>query len=154
MDTRTKDLVSDCIEKTKSCNYFKAITGLPFSTYFSVLKLKWMLDNVESVKEANDRNNLMFGTIDSWLLYKLTGGINGGVHYTDVSNASRTMMMNLKTLDWDQEVLDFFGISKTILPQIRSSSEIFGKFRSGELQDCVISGILGDQQAGIASLII
>ena len=152
LDTRTRETVQKCIQKSdsKSVNHFKEKCGLPFSTYFSAVKLKWLLENVEAVKKARDEGRLMFGTVDTWLLYKFTGGKDGGVFYTDVTNASRTMLMDLKTLDWDQETCDFFEISKKSLPEIKSSSEVYGSFKGqGFLNNVPIAGILGDQQAAL-----
>ncbi|KAI8892826.1 hypothetical protein BC833DRAFT_532449 [Globomyces pollinis-pini] len=151
LDTRTKDLVKELTDKTpsKDAKHFAKKCGLPLSTYFSAVKLKWLLENVKEVKEANDKGTLMFGTIDTWMLYKLTGAIAGGVHVTDVTNASRTMLMDLKTLAWDDEICDFFGIKKACLPLIKSSSEVYGKICQGSLKDVPIAGILGDQQAAL-----
>ncbi|KAJ3367611.1 hypothetical protein HDU91_001279 [Kappamyces sp. JEL0680] len=130
LDTRTRDLVKELTDATpsKDVNHWKDKCGLPLSTYFSAVKLRWLLDNVPDVKKVYDEGHLAFGTVDSWLLYKFTGGVNGGVHYTDVTNASRTMLMNLKTLAWDDEICSFFKITKSILPQIKSSSEVYGVF--------------------------
>jgi glycerol kinase len=152
LDTRTRETVQSCIQKSesKSVNHFKEKCGLPFSTYFSAVKLKWLLENVEAVKLARDEGRLMFGTIDTWLLYKFSGGKEGGVYYTDVTNASRTMLMNLKTLDWDSEICDFFEITKSSLPKIKSSSEVYASFKDqGFLDNVPIAGILGDQQAAL-----
>jgi glycerol kinase len=151
LDTRTRDLVQDLIKRTpsKSQNHFQSVCGLPISTYFSAVKLKWLLDNIPAVKETADANDLMFGTVDSWIVYKLTGGVDGGIHVTDVTNASRTMLMNLKTLDWDLDMLKFFGIPYSVLPKIRSSSEVYGFVKEGHLKSVPVSGILGDQQAAL-----
>jgi glycerol kinase len=151
LDTRTKSLVEELVARTPSKDrmHFSKICGLPFSTYFSAVKLRWLLDNVHAVKHANLEDRLMVGTIDSWLIYKLTGGKPGGVHVTDVSNASRTMLMNLKTLQWDDEVCSFFDIKKTCLPEIRSSAEVYGHVESGPLKGVPIAGCLGDQQAAL-----
>jgi glycerol kinase len=148
LDTRTRDLVHEMIEKTptKSSHYFQSRTGLPISTYFSALKLKWLLSNVPKIKEASEKDDIMFGTIDTWLLYKLT---NGKQHMTDVTNASRTLLMNLQTCDWDPECLDFFEIKKSMLPSIKSSSEIYGFVELGLYKGIPIGGILGDQQSAL-----
>ncbi|KAF2980757.1 hypothetical protein EK904_001288 [Melospiza melodia maxima] len=122
-------------------------TGLPLSTYFSAVKLRWLLDNVEEIKKAVEDGRAVFGTIDSWLIWSLTGGINGGIHCTDVTNASRTMLFNIHSLEWDPELCKFFEIPMEILPNIRSSSEIYGVMKicpsreSGTLTGVPISGI-------------
>ncbi|KAJ3416292.1 hypothetical protein HDV05_002232 [Chytridiales sp. JEL 0842] len=151
LDTRTKSTVKDLVAKTptQKPDFYKSKTGLPLSTYFSGLKLKWLIDNKEEVKQCNDEGNLMFGTVDSWLIYKLTGGVDGGVHVTDVSNASRTMMMNLETLQWDPEMIKVFGAEKVNLPNIRSSAEVYGYVKDGPFKGVPISGCLGDQQAAL-----
>ncbi|KAJ3303864.1 hypothetical protein HDV03_003433 [Kappamyces sp. JEL0829] len=145
LDTRTRDLVKELTDATpsKDANHWKDKCGLPLSTYFSAVKLRWLLDNVPDVKKVYDEGHLAFGT-------KFTGGVNGGVHYTDVTNASRTMLMNLKTLAWDDEICSFFRITKSILPQIKSSSEVYGVFADDIcLKGVPIAGILGDQQAAL-----
>lgn len=151
LDTRTKGLVEDLVDRTPSEDrmHFANICGLPFSTYFSAVKLRWLIDNSVAVKRAYDSETLMAGTIDSWLIYKLTGGVNGGVHVTDVTNASRTMLMNLKSLKWDEDICQFFGISKAVLPAIKSSSEIYGYIDHGLMKGVPIAGCLGDQQAAL-----
>ncbi|KAJ3104610.1 Glycerol kinase [Phlyctochytrium bullatum] len=159
LDTRTKETVEKLIQKTetKTANELQNKCGLPITTYFSAVKLRWLLDNLDGVKKARDDGKLMFGTIDSWLIYvgiwtrlrKLTGGANGGVHVTDVTNASRTMLMNLHTLQWDPELVGFFGVEKVILPEIRSSAEVYGSFAAGPLIGVPIAGCLGDQQAAL-----
>ncbi|XP_040581665.1 glycerol kinase isoform X2 [Lepeophtheirus salmonis] len=148
LDTRTKQLVDEYTTKYKTHEYLKDKCGLPISTYFSALKLRWLIDNVPEVKKALDENRLMFGTVDSWIVYKIAVG---SIHITDVTNASRTMFMNIHTLDYDQELLDFFEIpSQDILPTIKSSSEIYGKISTPDILSGVpISGILGDQQAAL-----
>jgi glycerol kinase len=151
LDVRTRDLVQTLIHQTrsKSPNEFLNVCGLPISTYFSAVKLRWLLDNIDQVKKAADQDDLMFGTVDSWIVYKLTGGLNGGIHITDVTNASRTMLMNLKTLEWDSELLSFFKIPTSVLPKIVSSSQVYGHVKGGVLDNVPISGILGDQQAAL-----
>ncbi|KAJ7404901.1 Glycerol kinase [Pitangus sulphuratus] len=128
LDLRTQSTVDRLLKripgKTKSFSKFK--TGLPLSTYFSAVKLRWLLDNVEEIRKAVDDGRAMFGTIDSWLIWSLTGGKNGGVHCTDVTNASRTMLFNIHSLDWDPDLCQFFEIPEEILPKVRSSSEIYG----------------------------
>lgn len=127
----------------------QAQCGLPITTYFSAVKLRWMLDNVPTVKEHHDNETALFGTVDSWLIYNLTGGNDGGIHVTDVTNASRTMLMNIKTLKWDHDLLKFFGVNQSVLPKIVSSSEIYGHISSGPLKGLPIAGCLGDQQAAL-----
>lgn len=130
--------------------HFSEICGLPISTYFSAVKLLWLMENVDTVKEAVKSGDALFGTIDTWLIWNLTGGIKGGVHVTDVSNASRTMLMNLKTLEWDKPTLETLGISAQILPKIVSNSEVIGKIATGwPITGIPISGCLGDQHAAM-----
>ncbi|KAI8608914.1 hypothetical protein BC830DRAFT_1153297 [Chytriomyces sp. MP71] len=151
LDIRTRDTVAKLVEKTpsKDKNHFQKICGLPLSTYFSAVKLRWLLDNDKSVQEAHEAGRLMFGTVDSWVIYNLTGGIDGGVHVTDVTNASRTMLMNLKTLQWDAEMIEFFGFEKVLLPEIKKSSEVYGYVKRGPFAGLPISGCVGDQQAAL-----
>uniref|UniRef100_A0A4W6DL08 Probable glycerol kinase n=1 Tax=Lates calcarifer TaxID=8187 RepID=A0A4W6DL08_LATCA len=128
LDLRTQSTVERLINKTpgRNKNHLKHKTGLPISTYFSAVKLRWLMDNVNEVHEAIVSHRAMFGTIDSWLIWCLTGGKSGGVHCTDVTNASRTMLFNIHTMDWDPELCKYFGIPMEILPRVRSSSEIYG----------------------------
>ncbi|XP_031779656.1 glycerol kinase-like isoform X2 [Nasonia vitripennis] len=151
MDMRTTSIIDELLKKVRNQNknYLKSLCGLPISPYFSALKMKWLMDNVSEVQEAIKENRCMFGTVDSWLIWNLTGGSNGGVHCTDVTNASRTMLMNIVNLKWDPYLLSFFQIPEDILPQIRSSSEIYGNIVDGVLQGVPISGCLGDQQAAL-----
>ena len=128
---------------------FRAKTGLPLSTYFSGLKLRWILKNVPGAAERVRAGDLFFGNMDTFLLWHLTGGKNSGVHATDATNASRTQLLNLKTLDWDEELLEAFEIPRNILPQVRSSSEVYGTVTAGPAKGVVIAGILGDQQAAL-----
>jgi glycerol kinase len=128
---------------------FRAKTGLPLSTYFSGLKLRWIVKNVRGAAERVLAGDLFFGNMDTFLLWHLTGGTNSGVHATDVTNASRTQLLNLKTLDWDEELLEAFEIPRNILPRVRSSSEVYGTVASGPAKGVVIAGILGDQQAAL-----
>src|SRR5881296_703599 len=128
---------------------FRAKTGLPLSTYFSSLKLRWILQNVPGAREQAEAGDLLFGNIDTFLVWHLTGGPRGGIHVTDVTNASRTQLMNLETLAWDQELLDVFGIPEAMLPKICSSSEVYGEVKEGPLSGVPIAGILGDQQAAL-----
>lgn len=146
-DTRTADIVRE-LAGTEGADKYKEICGLPLATYFSGPKIKWILDNVEGAREKAEAGDLLFGNTDTWTLWNLTGGVNGGVHATDVSNASRTMLMDLKTLQWREDICADMGIPMSMLPTIRSSSEIYGYGRkNGLLVDTPISGILGDQQA-------
>ncbi|KAL0354831.1 UNVERIFIED_CONTAM: Glycerol kinase [Sesamum radiatum] len=130
--------------------HFLQTCGLPISTYFSALKVLWLLDNVDAVKEAVKIGDALFGTIDTWLIWNLTGGKENGLHVTDVSNASRTMLMNLKTLDWDETILDTLGIPAEILPKIVSNAEIIGNISKGwPIPGIPIAGCLGDQHAAM-----
>jgi glycerol kinase len=146
-DTRTQKIVEE-LGGSEGPEKYKARVGLPLATYFAGPKVKWILDNVDGAREAADRGDLMFGTTDTWTLWNLTGGTEGGVHITDVTNASRTMLMNLDTLSWNEDIASDMGIPMSMLPEIRSSSEVYGKGRkNGLLTDIPIAGILGDQQA-------
>ncbi len=146
-DTRT-DAICNELAKDGGQDRFRAKVGLPLATYFSGPKVKWLLDNVEGLRAKAEAGDLAFGNIDSWCIWNLTGGVDGGVHVTDVSNASRTMLMNLETLDWDPEILGIMGIPRSMLPQIRPSSETYGKC-VGDLAGIPVAGDLGDQQAAI-----
>ncbi len=128
---------------------FRAKTGLPLSTYFSSLKLRWILQNVPGARERAAAGDTLFGNIDSWLLWNLTGGTRGGVHVTDVTNASRTQLLNLSTLDWDDELLAAFEIPRKMLPRVCSSSEIYGSATLPLISGVPIAGDLGDQQAAL-----
>ncbi|KAK7161745.1 hypothetical protein R3I94_004426 [Phoxinus phoxinus] len=157
LDLRTQSTVERLINKTpgRNKNHLKHKTGLPISTYFSAVKLRWLMDNVEKIHEAVLSHKAMFGTVDSWLIWCLTGGKKGGVHCTDVTNASRTMLFNIHTMDWDPELCTYFDIPMEILPKVRSSSEIYGlmkissNLKSGPLTGVPISGCLGDQSAAL-----
>ncbi|XP_061923764.1 glycerol kinase-like isoform X1 [Entelurus aequoreus] len=151
LDLRTQSTVERLINKTpdKNKNYLKHKTGLPISTYFSAVKVRWLLDNVEEVQRAVLSGRAMFGTVDSWIIWCLTGGKDGGVHCTDVSNASRTMLFNIHTMDWDPELCRYFDISMEILPKVKSSSEIYGMMKTSNLEGVPISGCLGDQSAAL-----
>ncbi|MGA2283908.1 MAG: glycerol kinase GlpK [Candidatus Dormibacteria bacterium] len=146
-DTRT-DTICNELAKDGGQDRFRPKVGLPLATYFSGPKVKWLLENVEGLRAKAEAGDLAFGNIDTWCIWNLTGGVNGGVHVTDVTNASRTMLMNLETLDWDPEILRIMGIPKAMLPQIRPSSESYGKC-VGELAGIPVAGDLGDQQAAI-----
>jgi len=128
---------------------FRQKTGLPLSTYFSSLKLRWMLQNIPGAREKAAAGDLVFGNIDTFLLWNLTGGPKGGVHATDVTNASRTQLLNLKTLDWDNEILASFEIPRAVLPKVHSSSEVYGEAVLECIKGVPITGILGDQQAAL-----
>ncbi|MGC5167506.1 glycerol kinase GlpK [Luteimicrobium sp. DT211] len=146
-DTRTQKIVDE-LGGSEGADKYKARVGLPLATYFSGPKVKWILDNVEGARAAADRGDLVFGNTDTWTLWNLTGGVDGGVHVTDVTNASRTMLMDLDTLSWDEDIARDMGIPMSMLPEIRSSSEVYGKGRAhGMLDGVPIAGILGDQQA-------
>ncbi|GAA2338967.1 glycerol kinase GlpK [Saccharopolyspora halophila] len=146
-DTRTDEIVSE-LAQNGGQSRFQAKTGLPLATYFSGPKIKWMLDNVEGLRKRADNGELLFGNMDTWVLWNSTGGTDGGVHVTDPTNASRTMLMDLETLQWDPEICAEMGIPMSMLPEIRSSSEEYGKFRArGVFAGIPITGILGDQQA-------
>ena len=150
--TRTKDICDD-LTKDGGQDRFRAKVGLPLATYFSGPKVKWILDNVEGVREAAEKGDAVFGNIDTWEIWWLTGGPDGGAHVTDVTNASRTMLMNLETLDWDQEILDIMGIPRQMLPEIRPSSDpnVWGYTPEDGPFGCKIPvcGDLGDQQAAL-----
>jgi glycerol kinase len=147
-DTRTTDLVKS-FASVGGQDRFRLKTGLPLATYFSGLKISWLLSNVTGLREAAEAGDILFGNVDAFLLWNLTGGPKGGIHATDVTNASRTQLMNLDTLSWDKEILDTCGIPAQILPEIGSSSEIYGMARSGPIEGVPIAGILGDQQAAL-----
>ncbi|MGV0644742.1 glycerol kinase GlpK [Mycolicibacterium sp. XJ2546] len=151
-DTRT-DRIASALERDGHGDVIRRKAGLPPATYFSGGKVQWILDNVDGVRRDAENGDALFGTPDTWVLWNLTGGTRGGIHATDVTNASRTMLMNLETLDWDDELLSFFGIPRQMLPQIRPSScpESFGITRDdGPLAGQVpLTGILGDQQAAM-----
>ncbi len=146
-DTRTQGAVDE-LAADGGVDRFADVTGLPLNAYFSASKLAWILDSVDGARERAEAGELLFGTIDTWLVWNLSGGTQGGVHITDVTNASRTLLMDLSTLDWSDELLDAFRIPRQILPEIRSSSEIYAKASSNSLlRETPIAGILGDQQA-------
>ncbi|CRK50345.1 glycerol kinase [Rhodococcus sp. RD6.2] len=146
-DTRTAELCEE-LAGDEGPDRYRQATGLPLSTYFSGPKLRWILDNVDGVRARAEAGDLCFGTMDSWILWNLTGGVSGGVHATDVTNASRTMLMNLHTLEWDEQICSDMQIPMSLLPEIRSSSHVYGTARGrGNLAGVPVSGILGDQQA-------
>jgi glycerol kinase len=141
-DTRT-DTICNELAKVGGQDRFRPTTGLPLATYFSGPKIKWILENVPGVRERAEQGELLFGNMDTWIIWNLTGA-----HVTDVSNASRTLLMDLKSLDWDEELLGILGIPRAMLPEIRSSSEIYGQAK-GVLGGVPVSGDLGDQQAAL-----
>lgn len=147
-DVRVEDAVAE-LSHQGGQDRFRQKTGLPLATYFSGLKIRWILDNVADVRKLAEAGEVLFGTIDTFLTWKLTGGGNPGVHITDVTNASRTQLMNLKTLAWDAEMLDCYGIPQRMLPSIRSSSETYGAAQIDAIKDVPIAGILGDQHAAL-----
>ncbi len=146
-DTRTADLCDE-LAAQGGPDRFRSKTGLPLATYFSGPKVSWLLDHVEGSRTRAEAGELLFGTIDSWELWNLTGGPSGGRHLTDVTNASRTLLMNLATLDWDDDLLGAMGIPRAMLPEIRSSSEIYGR-AIDPLAGVPVAGILGDQHAAL-----
>jgi glycerol kinase len=148
-DTRVAEDVSH-FAANGGQNRFREATGLPLSTYFSSLKIRWLLNNVAGAKQKADAGELLVGTIDAFLVWHLTGGSNGGVHVTDVTNASRTQLLNLKTLQWDPALLQAFEIPANILATVKSSSEVYGDATVPALKGVPIAGILGDQQAALA----
>ena len=146
-DTRTDQICNE-LSADGGQDRFRIKTGLPIATYFSGPKIKWILDNVDGVRAKAESGDVVFGNIDTWVIWQLTGGADGGVHVTDVTNASRTMMMNLETLDWDDEILGILGVPRAMLPQIRASSEVYGEAK-GDLAGIPVAGDLGDQQAAL-----
>ena len=147
-DTRT-DKICDELAKSGGQDRFRPKVGLPLATYFSGPKIKWILDNVGGVRAKAEKGDVLFGNIDTWVIWNLTGGPKGGVHVTDVSNASRTMLMNLETLDWDDEILKLMSVPKAMLPKVMASSAVYGKAAVGDLAGIPVAGDLGDQQAAL-----
>ncbi len=147
-DTRTSDYVSE-FSKDGGQDRFRAQTGLPLATYFSGLKIRWILDHVPGARNLAESGDLLFGNIDTFLIWNLTGGVQSGIHVTDVTNASRTQLMNLQSLDWDEQILNTLDIPRSMLPRIRSSSEIYGRVQGADIRDVPIAGDLGDQQAAL-----
>jgi glycerol kinase len=146
-DTRTDEICNQ-LASDGGQDRFRAKTGLPIATYFSGPKIKWILDNVDGARDKAQNGDLLFGNIDTFVIWQLTGGTDGGVHVTDVTNASRTMMMDLKTLDWDEEILGILDVPRSMLPEIRASSEVYGEAK-GDLAGIPVAGDLGDQQAAL-----
>ncbi|HCA84382.1 MAG TPA: glycerol kinase [Streptomyces sp.] len=147
-DTRTDTLCRE-LGRNVGKDRFRRETGLPLASYFAGPKIRWLLDNVDGLRERAEAGELLFGTMDSWVIWNLTGGPDGGVHVTDVTNASRTMLMNLRTLDWDPKILASMGIPAALLPEIRSSAEVYGEAKSGALAGIPVASALGDQQAAL-----
>jgi glycerol kinase len=147
-DTRVGETVAG-FAREGGQDRFRAKTGLPLATYFSGLKIRWILDHVEGARARAERGELLFGNIDSYLLWNLTGGVSGGRHCTDVTNASRTQLMDLDTLDWDNEMLGLFQVPRAMMPHIRSSSEFFGEVQVSRLKGTFIGSMLGDQHAAL-----
>jgi glycerol kinase len=146
-DTRTDKLVDE-LSADGGQDRFRSKVGLPLATYFSGPKVRWILDNVEGARAKAEAGDLAFGNIDTWLIWNLTGGTDGGLHITDVTNASRTMLMDLETLSWDEGIASTIGVPMSMLPEIHASSEVYGEVRSGgAFQGIQIAGDLGDQQA-------
>jgi glycerol kinase len=145
-DTRTDKLVDE-FSKDGGQDRFREKVGLPLATYFSGPKVRWLLDNVDGAREKAEAGDLMFGNMDTWCMWNLTGGTDGGLHITDVTNASRTMLMDLATLSWDESIAETIGVPMSMLPEIRPSSEVYGEVKTGGLTGIPLAGILGDQQA-------
>jgi glycerol kinase len=146
-DTRTDRLVDE-LSREGGQDRFRKQTGLPIATYFSGPKVRWILDNVDGARERAESGDLVFGNMDTWCIWNLTGGTDGGLHMTDVTNASRTLMMDLETLQWDEALASAIGVPMSMLPEIRASSEVYGEVKSGgAMQGVKIAGDLGDQQA-------
>lgn len=147
-DTRVGDTVNT-LTKSHGSQFFQDRTGLPLATYFSGLKIKWILDNVAGVREDAEKGEAIFGNMDTFLMWNLTGGTKGGLHITDVTNASRTQLMNLETVQWDAELAEIMNIPLQMLPKIEPSSKVYGHIQSETMQGVPLAGILGDQQAAL-----
>ena len=145
-DTRTDKICAE-LEKEGGQDRFRQQTGLPIATYFSGPKVRWILENVDGAREKAEAGELCFGNIDTWVIWNLTGGTDGGLHITDPSNASRTMLMNLETLDWDDGLLDAIGVPRSMVPEVRPSSAVYGEIKDGPFAGVQVAGDLGDQQA-------
>jgi glycerol kinase len=145
-DTRT-DKICEELSQDGGQDRFRLKNGLPIATYFSGPKVRWILENVDGTRERAEAGELLFGNMDTWCIWNLTGGTDGGLHITDPSNASRTMLMNLETLDWDDELLDTIGVPRPMLPEIRPSSAVYGEVKEGAFAGVSVAGDLGDQQA-------
>ncbi|MCZ7413422.1 MULTISPECIES: glycerol kinase GlpK [unclassified Streptomyces] len=147
-DTRTDALCRE-LGRNVGQDRFRRDTGLPLASYFAGPKIRWLLDNVEGLRERAERGEILFGTMDSWVIWNLTGGPDGGVHVTDVTNASRTMLMNLHTMQWDEKICSSMDVPLAVLPEIRSSAEVYGHCASGVLEGIPVASALGDQQAAL-----
>jgi glycerol kinase len=147
-DNRVEPTVTE-MARNGGRDRFRDLTGLPLASYFSALKLRWLLDTVPGARALAAAGDALFGTIDTWLVWNLTGGIDGGLHVTDVTNASRTQLMNLSTLDWDRQLLEAFTVPRAVLPRIVASSQVYGEARLPLLAGVKIGGMLGDQQAAL-----
>jgi glycerol kinase len=145
-DTRTDKLVDE-LSADGGQDRFRSKVGLPLATYFSGPKVRWILDNVDGARARAEAGDLCFGNIDTWCIWNLTGGTNGGLHITDVTNASRTMLMDLETLSWDADIAGTIGVPMSMLPEIKASSEVYGEVKTGSLTGINVAGDLGDQQA-------
>jgi glycerol kinase len=145
-DTRTDKIVEE-LAAAGGQDRFRSKTGLPLATYFSGPKIGWILDNVEGARDRAEAGDLVFGNMDTWAIWNLTGGTKGGRHVTDVTNASRTLMMDLESLEWDDEILGVLGVPRSMLPEIRASSEVYGEATVGNVAGVPVAGDLGDQQA-------
>jgi glycerol kinase len=148
-DGRTGAVVKKLIARFGGQDHFRARCGLPLSTYFSAVKVLWLMEHVEAVRTAIAAGTCLFGTVDTWLIWNLTGGVSGGQHVTDVTNASRTLLMNVQTCAWDESVCAELGIPLSILPRICSSAEVYGVIAEGPLKGVPLAGCLGDQQAAL-----
>jgi glycerol kinase len=146
-DTRTDKICEELAAGDGGQDRFRESTGLPIATYFSGPKARWILDNVPGTRERAEAGDLLFGNIDSWLIWNLTGGTDGGLHITDVTNASRTLLMDLRTLDWHDENLQAIGVPRSMLPEIRPSSQVYEEARVDGFTGVPLAGDLGDQQA-------
>ncbi|GHH75356.1 glycerol kinase 2 [Streptomyces sulfonofaciens] len=151
-DTRTDALCKE-LGRNVGQDRFRRETGLPLATYFAGPKVRWLLDNVEGLRERAEAGDILFGTMDSWVIWNLTGGVNGGRHVTDVTNASRTLLMNLHSMEWDERICSSIGVPPQVLPEIRSSAEVYGEVRGGTLGELLrgvpVASALGDQQAAL-----
>ncbi|GLW73310.1 glycerol kinase 2 [Kitasatospora phosalacinea] len=146
-DTRTEALCRE-LGRNVGQDRFRRETGLPLASYFAGPKIRWLLDHVEGLRERAEAGDVLFGTMDSWLIWNLTGGVDGGRHVTDVTNASRTLLMNLHTLQWDERIAESLGVPLAMLPEIRSSAEVYGE-AVGDLAGVPVAAALGDQQAAL-----
>jgi glycerol kinase len=147
-DTRVETQVA-AYARDGGIDRYRRKTGLPLASYFSALKLRWLLDEVPGARARAAAGDVLFGTIDAWLVWNLTGGVHGGLHVTDVTNASRTQLMDLDTLGWDPQLLQEFKVPRSVLPRIVASSQVYGEARLDELAGVPVAGILGDQQAAL-----